>query len=87
MKCVICGKPIDVQGTWTRGHNAQPISEGNCCTNCNETKVLPTRKELAKKGIYRDDYGDGIGTFIESSDLKIEDGKVKIKIGKDKKKP
>lgn len=42
--CSICGKEIDIQQNgWTGGHNAQPINSGRCCTNCNNTIVLPRR--------------------------------------------
>ena len=46
MKCIICRKPIDVQKTWTKGHNALPVNEGRCCTNCNEKTVIPARQVL-----------------------------------------
>jgi len=41
--CSICGGDIDAQGTWTRGHNAEPINDGRCCTECNNTVVIPAR--------------------------------------------
>ena len=41
--CSICQGEIDAQGTWTRGHNAEPITDGRCCTQCNNTKVIPVR--------------------------------------------
>ena len=42
--CVICGDPIDVQlNGWTGGHNAQPVADGQCCSDCNTTYVLPER--------------------------------------------
>jgi hypothetical protein len=49
MKCSICKEEIDIQYTpegkpfWTEGHNAEPINNGRCCTNCNETVVIPAR--------------------------------------------
>ena len=46
MKCIICREPIDVQKTWTEGHNALPVFEGRCCTNCNENMVKPAREIL-----------------------------------------
>ena len=79
LKCVICDNPIDVHKTWTKGHNALPITEGRCCTNCNENKVLPARKELKEKGIGREDYGDGTSTYY-NSDFTIEDGETKLAI-------
>jgi hypothetical protein len=44
--CSICGGPIDVQGTWTKGHNAKPVTAGRCCTECNITVVIPQRIAL-----------------------------------------
>ena len=44
MKCAICKNEIEVVGTWTEGHNAEPVVEnGRCCGNCNDTKVIPAR--------------------------------------------
>ena len=49
-KCSICDNEIDFQYhpetgevMWREGHNAQPLTNGRCCTECNETKVIPTR--------------------------------------------
>jgi hypothetical protein len=42
--CSICDLPIPVEhGTWTRGHNAQPVNNGRCCGDCNAQVVLPMR--------------------------------------------
>ena len=43
MKCILCGKKIEVVGTWRCGNNAQPLSDGRCCNSCNSTKVIPAR--------------------------------------------
>jgi hypothetical protein len=52
-KCDICGDDIDIRGTWTKGHNAQPVADGRCCSVCNDTVVIPKRiermLELAEK--------------------------------------
>ena len=49
MKCCICNeeiKPDQVTG-WNQGNNAEPVKEGRCCDDCNNTKVIPARlKEL-----------------------------------------
>ena len=51
--CSICGKNIDIQYKedgkpyWSGGHNAQPINDGTCCSECNMTIVLPTRLKHA----------------------------------------
>ena len=56
MECKLCRQEIDVQYAptgevaWAEGHNAAPLAEGQCCTNCNETRVFPARlTELNKK--------------------------------------
>ena len=43
--CSIC------QGEYTHfGNNAQPVNDGRCCDNCNETVVVPARiNQLARK--------------------------------------
>jgi len=48
MKCSICKEEIDKQYHngemfWDKGHNAQPINDGRCCTKCNNEVVIPTR--------------------------------------------
>ena len=47
MKCSICSKQIksDSNG-WDKGHNAQPINDGRCCTKCNNEIVIPYRISL-----------------------------------------
>ena len=51
--CCLCNGPIDVltgpdgKVYWSLGHNAEPIKEGQCCTQCNENKVLPARISMA----------------------------------------
>ena len=49
MQCVICKDLIDVikspkgEVVWSIGHNAEPVSNGRCCTECNATEVLGAR--------------------------------------------
>ncbi len=47
-QCVICGQSIsltaDNPNLWNKGHNAQPIAEGQCCDSCN---FLVIKKRLA----------------------------------------
>lgn len=40
-KCVLCDDPIDGYG-----NNAAPLKDGDCCDDCNQTKVLPARATL-----------------------------------------
>ena len=43
-KCSICFQPIGIDANgWDGGHNASPVKEGQCCENCNRTKVIPER--------------------------------------------
>jgi hypothetical protein len=46
LTCSICQGEIEAQGTWLGGHNAQPINNGRCCTDCNNTVVIPVRLVL-----------------------------------------
>ena len=48
--CCICGKKIDAlvssktgEEVWTKGHNAKPVKDGRCCSDCNNKIVLPLR--------------------------------------------
>jgi len=43
MKCSLCRNEIEVVGSWTEGHNAHPLNDGRCCSDCNDTKVIPER--------------------------------------------
>ena len=53
--CVICGSKIPPHMTdegvvdWEGGHNAEPVKEGQCCGDCNNTVVFPAR--LVQYGI------------------------------------
>ena len=44
-KCSICGDDIlpELISGWDKGHNAEPINEGQCCSMCNDTVVTPQR--------------------------------------------
>ena len=51
MKCDICTGEIDVQANgYEGGHNAFPISNGRCCTKCNDTEVIPMRMAFIHSG-------------------------------------
>jgi len=51
MKCSICTNEIDVQSNgWEEGHNALPLSNGRCCTICNDTEVIPMRMAFVSLG-------------------------------------
>ena len=39
-RCVICNEPYEGYG-----HNALPVKEGRCCTDCNWTGVISARAE------------------------------------------
>jgi hypothetical protein len=36
--CTVCGTPYE-----GAGHNANPVSDGRCCSTCNDTLVIPAR--------------------------------------------
>lgn len=47
MKCSICHLEIEIgPGDWAHGHNAQPVNDGRCCSQCNATVVVPARMNL-----------------------------------------
>ena len=51
MKCSICTNDIDVQSNgWEEGHSALPLSNGRCCTICNDTEVIPMRMAFVSLG-------------------------------------
>lgn len=49
MKCCLCGKNIEVKGTWKKGNNAWPVKDGRCCNDCDITRVIPARLKGLKK--------------------------------------
>jgi len=51
MKCSICTSQIDIQANgFEGGHNAFPLSNGRCCTRCNDTEVIPMRIAIIASG-------------------------------------
>jgi len=65
MKCSICNNDIDVQSNgWKEGHNALPLSNGRCCTLCNDTEVVPMRMAFIASG--RDIPTEGLKEIINS---------------------
>jgi hypothetical protein len=51
MNCSICKNPIEVQANgWEGGHNAFPLTNGKCCTNCNDNEVIPMRMAFIASG-------------------------------------
>ena len=47
LNCSICGDMIlpELSG-WTGGHNAEPVNDGRCCSECNSRVVIPARLAL-----------------------------------------
>ena len=48
--CCICDEKIDAmvnpdtgKEIWTKGHNALPVKDGRCCSDCNNKIVVPLR--------------------------------------------
>ena len=51
MKCSICTSQIDIQANgFEGGHNAFPLSNGRCCTRCNDTEVITMRIAIIASG-------------------------------------
>lgn len=50
MKCSICKGPIatEING-WKEGHNAEPVTHGRCCLECNIDVVIPARLKLLRE--------------------------------------
>ena len=45
IKCSICKEDIQpnpING-WALGNNAQPLNDGRCCDDCDNTRVIPAR--------------------------------------------
>ena len=50
-KCSICGGDIEIIGTWTQGHNAQPINDGRCCGDCNNLVIMRRLRDILKRKV------------------------------------
>lgn len=44
--CANCEKPVEIHGSWTSGHNGQPLVDGRVCDGCNQ-QVIAARIALA----------------------------------------
>jgi hypothetical protein len=44
--CSICEKVILPEHGWTGGHNAHPVNNGRCCSDCNTKVVVPMRLQM-----------------------------------------
>ena len=72
LECSICGGDIahhshEGRVYWTLGHNAQPVNDGRCCDNCNDTVVIPFR--LVGHG-HPPEYAKAIGELMASESYK-----------------
>lgn len=51
MKCSICKKTIDIQANgYEEGHSAFPLTDGRCCSICNDSQVVPMRFAFIQMG-------------------------------------
>lgn len=37
--CAMCEKPVEHHGSWTEGHNGQPLVDGRVCDGCNQQVI------------------------------------------------
>ena len=51
LKCSICEGDIAHENGWTKGHSAEPINSGRCCSTCNFTVVIERRLSDAGIGV------------------------------------
>lgn len=54
--CSICGRPLadfPTSDASLHGHSAFPVSEDDCCGECNMTVVIPARMKLMREEISR----------------------------------
>ena len=54
--CVLCGLAFR---HYNAHHNAQPLAGGDCCTTCNESRVIPERLRLAADNRKAEERKDG----------------------------
>ena len=70
MQCSICGLSLEANSDngveWNR-HNAQPINDGTCCTDCNDNLVTPQRLADRHRG-HNPDISDFLGEEQHNDD-------------------
>ena len=81
-QCSICEDVIDIRYTeegvpyWTEGHNAQPINNGRCCSNCNDTVVMAVRLKMAfmnsNEPLHARDINNLVGALLKAKGV-LED--------------
>jgi hypothetical protein len=50
MLCVICNEIIKTEiNGWDRGHNAEPVKSGRCCSACKKGVVIPKQSSKCRK--------------------------------------
>ena len=89
--CCICNEKIDAmvdpktgKEIWTEGHNAEPVADGRCCSDCNNNIIVPFRmmKLISSK---LQDIGDLSTEAAEDYDtatlteIEVRDGTQKLK--------
>ena len=42
-KCKLCKGKIEMRGSYRDGHDARPVTNGRCCSICNDLYVIPKR--------------------------------------------
>ena len=96
--CCICNRNIDAmvdpntgKEVWTEGHNAEPVTDGRCCSDCNNQVVVPVRMMKLISSKLQDisdlstdavkDYDTAVFTEIEKRDgtQKLKDANNKLK--------
>tara|TARA_R110002020_G_scaffold4241_1_gene18877 strand:+ start:15 stop:419 length:405 start_codon:yes stop_codon:yes gene_type:complete len=73
--CCICKEDIDAllhpdtkKEIWTDGHNALPIVNGRCCTNCNDNVVTPIRLLGARLSRMEDMTNEVLKDVVKGTD-------------------
>ena len=70
-ECCICTNPIDVHPNgWADGHNAEPVEDGRCCSDCNMLVVIPHRIALLNQVQNQEEYMESMGLLIGSLGIK-----------------
>jgi len=87
-QCSICGCEIQKHplSGWAHGNNAQPLNDGRCCDECDNTIVIPSRIVLLRRrqGDFPrgQKYPDDEGAFELRIAADKEQGVVRIDFGK-----
>ena len=54
--CANCDKAVEIHGSWTSGHNGQPLVNGRVCDSCNGLVIAMRLRYAAQMALARREW-------------------------------